>query len=63
MAYLVSEAEIQKTSKFEIPLNRNELADFLCIDRSAMSRELGKLRDEGMIEFHKNEFHLLEFHS
>lgn len=62
MAYLVSEADKQKTSKFEIPLNRNELADFLCIDRSAMSRELGKLRDEGIIEFNKNKFQLLEFH-
>lgn len=59
MSYLVSQAGEQSSSEFEIPLNRNELADYLCIDRSAMSRELGKLRDEGMIEFHKNTFHLI----
>lgn len=59
MSYLVSQAEEQSSAGFEIPLNRNELADYLCIDRSAMSRELGKLRDEGIIEFHKNEFQLI----
>ncbi|MDF2473991.1 MAG: Crp/Fnr family transcriptional regulator [Anaerocolumna sp.] len=61
MAYLISQADNRGSSRFEIPLNRNELADFLCIDRSAMSRELGKLREEGIIEFHKNSFHILEF--
>ncbi|MDF2952418.1 MAG: Crp/Fnr family transcriptional regulator [Anaerocolumna sp.] len=61
MAYLISQADSQKSDRFAIPLNRNELADYLCIDRSAMSRELGKLREEGIIEFHKNSFHILEF--
>lgn len=46
-------------SRFKIPFTRNELADFLSVDRSAMSRELGKLRDEGYLKFHKNEFELL----
>lgn len=58
MSYLVSQAGGRISSGFEIPLNRNELADYLCIDRSAMSRELGKLKDEGIIKFHKNVFHL-----
>ena len=45
---------------FEIPLNRNQLAEHLCVDRSAMSRELGHMRDEGIIEFRANEFRYLK---
>lgn len=41
------------------PFNREELADFLSVDRSALSRELGKLRDEGLIRFERNRFELL----
>jgi CRP-like cAMP-binding protein len=52
--------EIQSRSarsrKFAIPYNRETLANYLCIDRSAMSRELCKMREEGIILFHKNEF-------
>jgi CRP-like cAMP-binding protein len=61
MAYLAAQADAYKSYRFEIPLNRNELADFLCIDRSAMSRELGKLRDDGIIDYHKNSFLLLNY--
>lgn len=43
----------------EIPFNREELADYLGVDRSALSRELGKLRDEGLIRFERNRFELL----
>ena len=59
MAYLFSQAEQHNASSFEIPLNRNELADYLCIDRSALSRELSKLREEGVIEYWKNYFNIL----
>lgn len=45
--------------RFTIPFSRNELADFLSVDRSALSRELGKLRDEGYLTFDKNRFELL----
>ena len=44
--------------KFTIPYNREELANYLCVDRSAMSNELCKMRDEGLIEFHKNTFEI-----
>ena len=39
-----------------IPFDRNKLADYLCIARSAMLRELGKMRDEGILKFEKNGF-------
>jgi CRP-like cAMP-binding protein len=44
---------------FEIPFNRQELADYLSIDRSAMSSELGRMRDDGILNFTKNKFELL----
>ena len=44
---------------FSIPLNRQDLADFLFVDRSAMSNELCKMRDEGLLKFDKSKFELL----
>lgn len=44
--------------KFTIPYNREELAQYLCVDRSAMSNELCKMRDEGLIRFRKNTFEI-----
>lgn len=45
-----------RAKKFTIPYNREELASHLCVDRSAMSRELCKMRDEGLIDFNKSKF-------
>ena len=59
IAYLSDEAKRQNSSSFFIPFNRQQLADFLSVDRSAMSNELGKMKNEGMIEFQKNHFILL----
>ena len=56
IAYLSEEAKRQNRSEFSIPFNRQQLADFLSVDRSAMSNELCKMRDEGMITFEKNRF-------
>lgn len=59
LSYLSAQALRAGRGEFDIPLDRQQLADFLAVDRSAMSAELGKLRDAGMLEFHKNHFHLL----
>jgi CRP-like cAMP-binding protein len=56
---LSEQAEQAKNDSFEIPFDRQELADYLCVDRSAMSNELSKLKDEKILEFHKNKFTLL----
>ncbi|MCL1983929.1 MAG: Crp/Fnr family transcriptional regulator [Methanomassiliicoccaceae archaeon] len=45
--------------KFIIPYNRDELARYLCVDRSAMSNELCKMRSEGLIKFSRNKFEIL----
>ena len=44
---------------FSIPYTREEMAKFLCVDRSAMSRELCRMRDEGILKFSKNHFEIL----
>jgi len=59
MTYLSDYSERVGKNKFKIPFSRSELADFLSVDRSAMSRELSRLRDEGYLKYHKNEFELL----
>ena len=59
MSYLSEQAEHQNSASFSIPFNRQQLADFLSVDRSAMSNELCKMRDDGLIEFEKNQFRLL----
>jgi len=48
-----------KKFKIIIPFNRQQLADFLSVDRSAMSNGLCKMRDEGLIVFKKNAFELI----
>ena len=59
LSYLSAQALRAGTAEFDIPLDRQQLADFLAVDRSAMSAALGKLRDEGVLTFRKNHFHLL----
>jgi CRP-like cAMP-binding protein len=60
LAYLSAQARKAADNIFEIPFSRQELADYLSVDRSAMSNELCKMRDEGILRFHKNRFELLE---
>ncbi|HOM02438.1 MAG TPA: Crp/Fnr family transcriptional regulator [Acetivibrio sp.] len=59
LAYLSAEAKKAKSNFFSIPFNRQELADYLSVDRSAMSAELSKLRNEGVLKYKKNQFELL----
>lgn len=59
LSYLSAQAARVGQPEFDIPLDRQQLADYLAVDRSAMSAVLGKLRHEGILTFHKNHFHLL----
>ena len=59
LSFLSIQAQLQQTRYFEIPLGRVELAEYLCIDRSAMTRELSKMKEEGLIDYDKNCFRLL----
>ena len=60
LSYLSSQAQTQNTHYFEIPLGRTELAEYLCVDRSALTRELAKMREEGLIDYDKNCFRIKE---
>lgn len=59
LTYLSNEAQRRHSNSFEIHFNRQDLADYLNVDRSAMSFELSKLQKEGLIKYNKNSFELL----
>lgn len=58
LTYLTMQAKRLGTTKFEIPFNREELADFLCVNRSALSHELKLMEQEGILYTKKNRFSL-----
>ncbi|MBR2491161.1 MAG: Crp/Fnr family transcriptional regulator [Ruminiclostridium sp.] len=60
LTYLTRQAERTGSLTFTIPMGRTELAEYLCTDRSAMTRELTRLKKEGIIEFDKRTFTLLK---
>ena len=59
LSYLSAEAQKKGTPIFEIPFNRQQLADYLSVDRSALSAELSKLRAEGLLDYHRSTFKIL----
>jgi CRP-like cAMP-binding protein len=58
LSFLSGQAQKAGSNHFIIPYNREELADYLCVERSAMSHELGKMRNEGLLRFKRSEFEL-----
>ena len=59
MSYLSEEARLAGKSTFVIPFNREELANYLSVERSAMSAELSKMQADGLIVYKKNQFELV----
>ena len=58
LAYLSQQAQLAGSEYFEIPLGRVELAEYLCADRSALTRELNAMKAEDILDFDKNMFRL-----
>ena len=58
LAYLEQEARNNGSHRFTIPFNRTDLANYLDADRSALTRELARMREEGLIDYNKNTFEL-----
>jgi CRP-like cAMP-binding protein len=56
LSYLSEQAVLRGENSFEIPFNRQELADYLSVDRSALSGELSRMQEEGLISYRKNGF-------
>ncbi len=58
LSYFSEQAQ-ERGNPFSIPFSRQQLADYLGVDRSALSNELSKMQRDGLIEYHKNDFTLL----
>ena len=58
LTYLSSVSVKNGSTTFQVPFDRQQMADYLNLDRSALSKELGRMRDDGLIEFYKNTFKL-----
>ena len=56
MSYLSAEAQRRSAVEFDIPFSRQQLADFLGVERSGLSLELGKMKQDGLLDFHKSHF-------
>ncbi len=56
LAYLSGQSQKNNSVEFDIPFSRQELADYLFVERSGLSQELCKMRDEGLLVFKKNHF-------
>lgn len=61
LTFLSNEAQKNHSNQFDIKFNRQDLADYLNVDRSAMSFELSKLQKEGLIKYNKNHFELISY--
>ena len=56
MSYLSAEVQRRGAVEFDIPFSRQQLADFLAVERSGLSLELGKMKQDGLLDFHKSHF-------
>ena len=59
LLYLADEMDRCKNCEFSIHFSRNELAEYLRLDRSALSRELSRIKDDGIIDYERSYFHIL----
>lgn len=59
LTYLIRVSREKESRTFDIPFDRNSMAEYLNIERSALSRELSRMKKGGLIDFHKNSFKLL----
>ena len=57
--FLSMQARAKGSTAFEIPYNRTQLAEYLATDRTALARELRKMKEENLIDFHRNTFEII----
>lgn len=57
---IITMLNMYRKKEIQLPFNRNEMADFLGVDRTALSRELSKMKSEGILDYNKNTFILLQ---
>jgi len=59
LTYFSLQAQLKGSKEFDLPIGRIGLAEYLCADRSALTRELARMKDDGLISFERNHFRLL----
>ncbi len=59
-AFLLDHYKKARQTTLTLPLNRNEMADYLNVSRPALSREMGRMKDEGLIDFYLSTFRILD---
>lgn len=59
MSYLYAQSVQQGSTEFSIPFDRQQLADYLNVERTALSKELGKMKRDGILDYRKNRFRLI----
>ncbi len=60
ITYLIEQYKKFQKNTFTMPLNRHELAEFLSVTRPSLSREMGRMREEGLIDFHRSSVKILK---
>lgn len=60
LSYLSDQAKTARNQRFHIPFDRQELADYLSVERSAMCSELSRMKKQGLITYHKAQFEILK---
>lgn len=58
--YLLTFSKKVESNQFNLPFNRNELAEFLNVSRTSMCRELGRMKEEGLIDYHMSRVKILD---
>lgn len=58
LSYFLQQMSVQGSNKITVPFDRQQLAEYLNLDRSALSKELGKMKKDGLIEYRKNRFEI-----
>ena len=56
LGYLYTQSRLAGSNRFSIPYSRQELADYLSVDRSALSKELSRMKAEGLLDYHRSDF-------
>lgn len=58
MSYFSQQVSLQRSRRIVIPFDRQQLADYLGVDRSALSKELGRMKQDGLLNYRRNQFEL-----
>lgn len=62
-SFILEQVKIQKSERIKLSINKKELSEYLGVQRPSLSRELINMKEEGILEYDKNEFHILDMYT